>query len=211
MYYRSYLLNFFHTCVRVALLTKNIITLFISIPCVILRSSKIDFRTHSRVKIFTCFSLLFWKGIVSSSVLCLKTNAPLCDLWGWEGSILWWWFDAGTLISCNIHEISLDQECPLMNQSLCTEFLWFRYQCGVVHFQYQSLGCKVSNVDKACAVFTPYRPYNISFIVNEFHTASISVWWCNISVLFSIQKFVMMFSPYTIIGPTNVILYEVET
>ena len=77
------------------------------------------------------FSLLFWKGIVSSSVLCLKTNAHLCDSWRWEDSILWWWFDAGTLISFNIHEISLDQECPLMNQSLCTEFLWFRYQCGV--------------------------------------------------------------------------------
>ena len=62
-------------------------------------------------------------------------------------------------------------------------------------------------MNKACAVSTPY-PYNIPLKVNESHIASISVWWCNISVLFSIQKFVMVFSLYTISGPTNVILYE---
>ena len=135
MYYRSYLLNFCHTCVRMRLLTKTLLPYLFQFCLLYWGWVKLTLiRTDSRVKsqvFHLVLAYCFGKGIDSSSVLRLKTNVPLCDLWGCEDSILWWWFDAGTLISCNIHEISLDLESPLMNQSLYIEFLWFRYQCGV--------------------------------------------------------------------------------
>ena len=134
LYYTSYLLNFCHTCVCMRLLTKTLFPYLFQFRPLYWGRVKLtlELTQESRVK-SQDFHLVLAYCFGRELILRLKTNAPLCDLWGWEDSILWWWwwFDVGTLTSCNIHKISLDLESPLMNQSLCIEFLWFRYQCGV--------------------------------------------------------------------------------